>query len=67
MNIKNALEDAMIKSRGSSFFGKIIRRVLKLYLNIFVADSYEYYDYEEPSKKIMKNKIYWIQIIDKED
>lgn len=62
MNIKNSLEDAVVKSAASSFYGKIARFIFKSYLNLFVADKDEYYDYTEPSDKKMRNKTFWVQI-----
>jgi hypothetical protein len=45
-------------------FLNIKRTIIKCYLNLFVAKKDEYYDYEEPSESKMKNKNYWIQIVE---
>lgn len=67
MNIKTKIKDTINKV--VSFFHKnyIYKKLHEIILNIFIAKPDEYFSYDEPSSKKMKNKTYWIQIADEEE
>ena len=64
MKINNILNDAINKV--ASFFIRFYERLNEIRLNIFIAKPDEYYSYDEPPIKKMKNKTFWIQIVRKE-
>lgn len=65
MTLKKIVKDAIDKV--ASFFKSIYRKFHELMLNCFIAEKDEYYSYEEPPTEKMKDKTFWIQIVDKED
>ena len=64
MKIKKLLKE--VAEKVTSYLNKIKMRIYEIYLNLFVAEKDEYYSYEKPSEKQMRNKEFWIQI-EKED
>ena len=62
MNILNRFFKKESSCKGDSL--TIKKRIIRWYLNTFVAQKDEYYDYNQPSEKKMENKLFWIQIVD---
>ena len=64
MKILNRILNIFRESSGKEGSLTLRQKITRWYLNLFVAKKDEYYDYEEPSERKMKNKEYWIQIIE---
>lgn len=62
MNILNRFFKKESSCKGGSL--TIKKRIIRWYLNTFVAQKDECYDYNQPSEKKMENKLFWIQIVD---